>query len=268
MIKITILGLGRMGKEVLRQCIAEGFKIVSVIEAPKSPLLGKDAGTLAGIEPLGIWVTNSEDLSETLDEDKPDVTIDFTNAHACVENSKLICERGINMVIGTTGFIESEMKELRENIEKYKTGAVISPNMSIGVNVFWEIVRRASELLKDYDIEIVEAHHRFKKDAPSGTALKTAEIISEKLGRDLKGTAIYGRRGMKERNPGEIGIHAIRAGDIVGEHTVIFGTLGERVEIIHRAHSRAAFAKGVVEAVKFIKDKRGIYGMDDVLGLK
>lgn len=268
MIKVTIIGLGRMGKEVLRQCVADGFKIVSVIEAPKSPLLGKDAGTLAGIEPLDIWVTNSEYLSRTLDETRPDVVTDFTNAKACVENSKLVCEKGINLVIGTTGFIESELKELKENIKRCETGAVISPNMSIGVNVFWRLVGRASELLKDYDIEIIEAHHRFKKDAPSGTALKTAEIISDKLGRDLKDIATYGRKGMKERGIKEIGIHAIRAGDIVGEHTVLFGTLGERVEIIHRAHSRAAFAKGVVEAVKFIKGKKGVYGMDDVLGLK
>lgn len=268
MVKIAVLGLGRMGKEILRECVAEGMEIVSVVEAEDSPLQGKDAGVLAGLEPLNVLVTNSGDLAETLDETRPDVVVDFTNAGACIVNSKLVCNKGINLVVGTTGFSESMLKELKGDIKNSGVGAVISPNMSVGVNVFWELVGRASELLKDYDVEVVEAHHRFKKDAPSGTALKTAEIIAEKQGRNLADTAVYGRKGMRERSPGEIGIHAVRAGDIAGEHTVLFGTLGERVELTHRAHSRAAFAKGVVNAVKFIKDKKGFYGMNDVLGLK
>ena len=142
--------------------------------------------------------------------------------------------------------------------------------MSIGVNVFWKLIREATGLLdgKDYDIEIIEMHHRFKKDAPSGTALRAADVISEELGKNLNDLAVYGRKGISERSKKEIGIHAVRAGDIVGEHTVLFGNLGERIEITHRAHSRLAFANGALEAVKFVHRKKGIYDMGDVLGLK
>ncbi len=251
MIKVAILGIGRMGKEVLRQCVSEGFEVVAVISRKDSTKLGMDAGRLSGISPLNVSVSSSENLAEILEETKPDVVIDFTNADACIENSKVVCEKKINMVIGTTGFSESQLDELRGCIEKNEIGAVISPNMSIGVNVFWKLIKEAAKLLKGYEIEIVEAHHRFKKDKPSGTAIKTAKIISREIGRDW----------------GEIPIHSLRVGDIVGEHTVLFATIGERLEITHKAHSRDAFSRGVIKAVKFIQGKKGLYNMDDVIGL-
>lgn len=267
-IKIAMLGMGRMGREIVRNAAAEGMQVVAAVDSDDSPSIGQDAGTLAGISPLGVNVAGAGNLMDILDRATPDVVVDFSGPEACVKNSAIICENKINMVVGTTGFSDEQMGELTKNIENAGIGAVISPNMSVGVNVFWELVREATGLLKDYDIEITEAHHRFKKDAPSGTAKKTAEIIAEELNESLSDSAVYGREGIKERQPGEIGIHAIRAGDIVGEHTVLFGTLGERVEITHRAHSRGAFSSGVIRAAEFIDGKKGIFSMADVLGLK
>ena len=251
MIKIAVLGVGRMGREIIKQAVAEKFQVVAALDSAKSGLLGKDAGILSGMEPLNVPVEDSKNLAEILGRTKPDAVVDFTNADACVRNSGVVCSKKINMVIGTTGFTEEQLTELRSNIVKTNTGAVISPNMSVGVNVFWNLVRDAAKSLKDYEIEIVESHHKFKKDKPSGTALKTAEIIAKEIG----------------KKKDEIPIHAIRAGDIVGEHMVILATIGERVEITHRAHSRMAFVNGVIKAVKFIYGKKGIYGMADVLSM-
>jgi len=266
-IKVAMLGMGRMGGEIIKKAIEEGLAVVAAIDRDDNPSVGQDAGTIAGIPALGVNVTGAGALAEILDQSKPDIVIDFSTPKACVKNSAIVCNKGINMVVGTTGLSEEQMSELKQNIQNSGIGAVISPNMSVGVNVFWELVKNATGLLKDYDIEITEAHHRFKKDAPSGTAKKTAEIIVEELGRNLNEAAVYGREGIKERQQGEIGIHAVRAGDIVGEHTVLFGTLGERVEITHKAHSRGAFSSGVIRAAEFIHGKKGIYSMADVLGL-
>ncbi len=266
--KIAMLGMGRMGREIVRNAAAEGMQVVAAIDSDDSPAVGQDAGALAGIPALGVTVAGAGNLMDILDRAKPDVVVDFSGPGACVKNSAIVCENKIDMVIGTTGLSDEQTGELKKNIEGAGIGAVISPNMSVGVNVFWEMVRNATGLLKDYDIEITEAHHRFKKDAPSGTAKKTAEVIADELNEKLSDSAVYGREGIKERQPGEIGIHAIRAGDIVGEHTVLFGTLGERVEITHRAHSRGAFSSGVIRAVQFISGKKGIFSMADVLGLK
>jgi len=268
MIKIAILGFGRMGREILRQCIEEKLKVVAVVDAPGSALIGKDAGALAGGEILGVSVTSAAQLEETLDKTKPDVAIDFSSPQACAKNAGTVAGKGINMVIGTTGLSEKDIAEIRGYAKKHSVGIVLSPNMSVGVNVFWKIVEKAAALLPDYDIEIVEKHHRFKKDAPSGTALKTAQVVEKALNRSLEQDAVYGRKGLSERRKNEIGIHAVRAGDIVGEHTVYFGTLGERVEIAHVAHSRGAFTKGAIVAARYVHGKKGFYGMDDVLDLK
>ncbi len=267
MIKIAIIGFGRMGKEVLRECLEEKLKVVAVVDAPQSPFIGKDAGSMIGLEALGVQVTSAADLSRTLEKTAPDVAIDFTSPQATLKNSRIVADRGINMVIGTTGLSEKDISEIKEIVKKKNVGAVLSPNMSIGVNVFWKIVEKAAGLLPDYDIEILEKHHRFKKDAPSGTALKTAQVIEDALARSLQEDAVYGRKGLSERKKHEIGIHAIRAGDIVGEHTVLFGTLGERLEITHVAHSRATLSRGAVFAARYVHGKKGFYGMNDVLGL-
>ncbi|HDH41818.1 MAG TPA: 4-hydroxy-tetrahydrodipicolinate reductase [Candidatus Altiarchaeales archaeon] len=267
MTKIAMLGVGRMGREIIKRAVEEGLDVVAAIDSPENPIIGKDAGVVSGTDALGVKISSAAELESTLKETKPQVVVDFTNAEACFWNFKLICRRGINVVVGTTGFSDEQLSEMKREAIKCNIGVVISPNMSVGVNIFWDLVRRATKNLMDYDVEIIEQHHRFKKDSPSGTALRTAEIIAEEMERNLKDIAVYGRKGSRERERGEIGIHAIRAGDIVGEHTVIYATLGERIEITHKAHSRTAFVNGVIKAIEFIKDKKGIYGMNDVLDI-
>lgn len=267
MIKVALIGVGRTGSLVAKKLIEGKFKLVSAFAAQKDPTIGLDVGAIAGLSEIGVKVSSISELNKKLGETKPDVVVDFTNAEAFVENMKVVVGKKINMVVGTTGFSESQLKKIREVVGKNNIGLVLSPNMSVGVNVFWSLCREAAKNLEGYDIEIIEKHHRFKKDAPSGTALKTAEIIAEAQGLNQK-NFVYGRQGKSLRTEKEIGIHAIRAGNIVGEHTVIFASQNERVELMHIAQSREAFTEGVPKAVEFIRNKKGVYGMDDVLGLE
>ena len=262
-----MLGVGRMGRLIIKRLVELGHEVVAAVDAPGAQSLGSDVGLLAGVKATGVEVSGSDKLAETLSKTRPDVAVDFSTAQACVENAKTVAKSRVNLVIGTTGFTEEQKKEIENTVRKNGVGAVVSTNMSVGVNVYWRLVREAARMLGGYDIEIIEAHHRFKKDAPSGTALKTAEVICEELGKNLGDVVVYGREGDALRKEGDIGIHAIRAGDIVGEHTVIFSTVGERVEVTHRAHSRDALVSGAVKAVDFIVGKKGLYSMGDVLGL-
>lgn len=266
MTKVAVLGVGRMGKGIIAEAVSAGFQLVAAVDAPTSPQIGKDAGMLAGISLLNVLVSSAADLEQTIAKTKPDVVIDFSSADACVKNFPTLAKKGVNVVIGTTGLKADQIEAIKADAKKNNIGLVVSPNMSVGVNVFWKIIAEATKNLKDYDVEIIEKHHRFKKDAPSGTALKTAEIIAKEQGKPTL-DAVYGRHGLSERKAGEIGIHAIRGGDIVGEHTVLYTTIGERIEITHMAHSRSMFIGGVIKAVKFIAGKKGVYGMNDVLGI-
>ncbi|MGP8321915.1 MAG: 4-hydroxy-tetrahydrodipicolinate reductase [Methanosarcinaceae archaeon] len=225
--------------------------------------VGKDAGEIAHVGTLDIAVSNVDDIKEVLTRTNTDVLIDFTIAPATVVNTPAAAECGVNLVIGTTGFTGQQRDVINDAILKNNVAAVISPNYSIGVNVFFRILKEASRSLSDYDIEIIEAHHNQKKDAPSGTAMKAAEIINETLGNR---EYVYGRNGLAPRGK-EIGIHAVRGGDIVGDHTVLFAGNGERIEIKHQAHSRQAFAGGAVKAAVWVcSAESGIYTMDDILG--
>ncbi|WP_456419478.1 4-hydroxy-tetrahydrodipicolinate reductase [Methanocaldococcus infernus] len=270
MIKVAVTGaLGRMGSNIIKTILQqEDMKLVAAFEAPNNPNIGKDVGELLGLGKLNIKLESAENLDKVLKEVKPDVLVDFTIAHACVENVKIAARNKVKLVIGTTGFTEEQRKEMLKAIEENKVPAVISENFAIGVNIFFKILEILAKKLGDYDIEIIEIHHRYKKDAPSGTALKAAEIIKSNRGRESY--FIYGRKGLVgERKKEEIGIHAVRCGDVVGEHTVIFAGDGERLEITHKASSRQAFVNGVILAIRFIKDKEeGIYDTFDVLGLR
>jgi 4-hydroxy-tetrahydrodipicolinate reductase len=252
MIKVVICGaLGRMGTTIA------GL----VQEAPDMELVGGvdvRNGTLCGVE-----VVESSRIDELLDTTKPDVLIDFTVAAAAVENIRTAARHRVALVVGTTGFSPAQRSVIDETIDG-NVPAVISSNYSVGVNIFWQLVREASRLLAGYDIEVIEAHHRYKKDAPSGTAKTILQIIGEEVGeRDT----LYGREGMRERE-NEIGVHVIRGGDIVGEHTVLYAANNEIIELTHRASDRAVFAHGVVKAVRFVVGKDpGIYSMKNVLGL-
>jgi 4-hydroxy-tetrahydrodipicolinate reductase len=252
MSKVVICGaMGRMGTTIGSL----------VHEAPDLELVGGvdvRSGTLHGVE-----VVEPSRIDELLERTKPDVLIDFTVASAAVENIKAAARHNVALVVGTTGFTREQRAIIEEAIDGV-VPAVISSNYSVGVNIFWQLVREASRLLADYDIEVLEAHHRYKKDAPSGTAKTILQIIEEEIGEREK---VYGREGMKERE-NEIGVHAIRGGDIVGEHTVLYAANNEIIELTHRASDRAVFAHGVIRSVRYVVGKKpGIYAMSDVLGL-
>ncbi len=216
--------------------------------------------------PGGVLVKDASQLEQVLKETRPDVLIDFTIAKAAVENVCTAASLGVDLVVGTTGISSEQHSQMREAIEG-NVAAVITPNFSVGVNLFWKLVADAAAALKgyDFDIEIIEAHHNQKKDAPSGTALATLEAIRRARGESDLPEVVYGRNGIMPRGK-EIGVHAVRAGDIVGDHTVLLAGSGERLEIRHQAHSRAAFASGAVRAASWVAGRKpGIYGMADVL---
>jgi len=264
MIKIAITGAcGKMGGLIIENVLkSKEIKLVSAIDVTN---IGKDIGEVMRAGKLDIPVTDANDIENVLKKSKPDVLVDFTIAQAAVKNVTACARNKVNLVVGTTGFTKEQRSIMDKAISEYNISAVISPNFSIGVNVFWGLLAEAAKRLGDYDIEIIEAHHNQKKDAPSGTAVKAAEIISNTLGgKEL----VYGRHGIAPRHK-EIGIHAVRGGDIVGDHTVLFAGDGERIEIRHQAHSRQAFAKGAVTAALWVsKAEPGIYEMADVLGIK
>ncbi|AUB58438.1 MULTISPECIES: 4-hydroxy-tetrahydrodipicolinate reductase [Methanobacterium] len=272
MINVAVTGAGgRMGSMIINTILEQDdLNVVAAIEAPNTPLDGRDVGEVMGIGPINVPIVGAEKLAETLKEKKPDVLVDFTIREAAVSTIKTTAECGVNLVVGTTGFTEEQMKSNQSVIEHNQVRAVISPNMAVGVNVFFKVVEELAGILTDYDVEIIEAHHKHKKDAPSGTAVKAAELIAGALNRKMDEVGVYGREGMVgERTPEEIGIHAVRGGDIVGDHTVLFAGDGERLEITHRASSRQAFVNGVIKSIRYVVSagKGKVSNMDDVLGL-
>ncbi|MCF6336719.1 MAG: 4-hydroxy-tetrahydrodipicolinate reductase [Gammaproteobacteria bacterium] len=265
MIKIAITGAaGRMGKALLEAVNqADGAHVSVALERPGSTVVGVDAGELAGIGKLDVAVVDDITTADTFD-----VFIDFTRPEVTLTNLAVCRQRGNAMVIGTTGFDETQKAQITEAAQDI--GIVFAPNMSVGVNLCLKLLETAAKVLGDeVDIEIIEAHHRHKVDAPSGTALRMGEVIADVLGRNLKDCAVYGREGVTgERDRKTIGFETIRAGDIVGDHTVLFAGDGERVEITHKASSRMTFASGAVRAAQWLAGRKaGLYDMQDVLGL-
>lgn len=265
--KVAVSGAaGRMGKRIVSLAHEHPeIDISGALERLGNPLLGSDAGEVAGIGRIGVAITdNVQEVVRNCD-----VMIDFSAPASSVEHVKAAAAGKKAIVVGTTGFSEDQRAEI--NLAAKEIPCVVAPNMSLGVNLLFSLVERVAKALgPDYDVEIIEAHHKMKKDAPSGTADKLAQVISRALDRDLSRTGVYGRHGLVgERTPEEIGVLAVRGGDIVGEHTVMFVTGGERIELIHRAHSRDAFANGAVQAALWVASKpNGLYDMQDVLGLK
>jgi len=265
---IVIAGAaGRMGKRLIDLVNAqEGAQVVGALEYSEHPFLGRDAGEVAGIGRLDVPLVGS---FSGLAGGKAEVMIDFTAPQATLANLEWAQSESVAMVIGTTGMSESEREQI--TLAAQKIPVVFAPNMSVGVNVLFKIAAEVAEILgEDFDVEILEAHHRLKKDAPSGTAVRLGEIVAETLGRDYPQDAVFAREGFTgERTQREIGMQTLRAGDIVGEHTVMFGGMGERLELIHRAHSRDNFAAGAVRAALWLEGRApGLYDMQDVLGLR
>jgi len=252
MIKVVVCGAsGRMGQTIGRMVKeSSGLELVGGINLKP--------GTFFGVD-----IVETKKMEALLKSKKPDVLLDFTIASAAVESVKVAARNKVALVVGTTGFSSDQRAEMAQAIEG-NVPAVISSNFSVGVNIFWQLIRDAGKLLKDYDIEVIEAHHRNKKDAPSGTAKTILQILDEEVGSRRKQ---YGREGMMER-ANEIGVHVIRGGDIVGDHSVMFSKNFETIELSHRAYDRSVFASGALRATHWIVGKKpGIYGMSDVLGL-
>lgn len=264
--RIAVMGAaGRMGK-ILIEAIgqAEGAKLTAAVDRPDSSLIGADAGELAALGKIG--VTLAGDLNAVLDQF--DVLIDFTHPSVTLKNLEICRQAGKAMVIGTTGFSPEEKQLLSEAAKQIPI--VFAANYSVGVNLCLKLLDTAARVLgDDVDIEIIEAHHRHKVDAPSGTALRMGEVVASALGRDLQKVAVYGREGQTGAREREtIGFATVRAGDVVGDHTVLFAADGERVEITHKASSRMTFAKGAVRAALWLQaQSAGLYDMQDVLGL-
>lgn len=268
MIRVTVLGAaGRMGRMLVQQIAAAAdLELAGATEVPGSPFVGQDAGVVAGLAPSGVAIVDDVDkaLAAT------DVVIDFTapaNTLACAPKA---VAKGAALVIGTTGMTDAHKASIAELVGQ---GAriVMAPNMSVGVNLLFSLCAKVAPLLADdYDIEVVEMHHNRKKDAPSGTAERLGQILAESTGRSYADDVVHGRVGqVGARTKREIGMHALRGGDVVGDHTVIFATDGERVELTHKASSRETFAKGAIRAVRFLATAQpGVYDMQDVLGLK
>lgn len=266
MLKVAILGVGgRMGRTLVQASQQEaGWQLTAATERPGAPVVGRDAGEVAGIGAIGVTIqADLAGLAERLD-----VAIDFTSPHASLAHLEVLRAQGTPMVIGTTGFDEAQHARIRQAAEWMPI--MLAPNMSVGVNLCLKLIELAARVLDEADIEVIEAHHRHKVDAPSGTAQAMGEVIARTLGLDLKTAAVYARHGLTgERKPNTIGFQSIRAGDIVGEHTVLFAREGERVEIRHIATSRLTFAQGALQAARWVtRQPPGLYDMQDVLGLK
>jgi len=262
---IAVAGAGgRMGRMLIEAVInAPDAQLSGAFDLPGSPAIGHDAGEFLG-RSTGVPVLADPDQALA----GATHLIDFTRPEGSLQHLKACLARGVKMVIGTTGF--DDAGKARINEAAASIGIVFAPNMSVGVNVTLKLLEVAARILNTgYDIEIIEAHHRHKVDAPSGTALKMGEVIAQALGRDLREVAVYGREGITgERDPSTIGFSTIRGGDIVGDHTVLFAGTGERIEVTHKSSSRATYAQGSLRAARFLAGRRsGLYDMFDVLGL-
>ncbi|MDI6764519.1 MAG: 4-hydroxy-tetrahydrodipicolinate reductase [Thermodesulfobacteriota bacterium] len=264
-VKAIVVGAaGKMGNRIIH-IIKEtpSIELVRAIERSDHPSIGRDIGEIIGLGKLGI------PLEGKIKKEGGDVVINFSNPQTSLESLEFAKENGLAIVIGTTGFNPEQLEKIKGLSKSIR--CVLAPNMSVGMNLMFRVVQDVARVLgPEYDIEILEAHHRLKKDSPSGTAVKLGELIAGAIGRSLDQVGVYGRKGMiGERTKEEIGMQVVRAGDIVGEHTVLFGGIGERLEIIHRAHSRDNFARGAIKAALWIVNQpNGLYDMQDVLGLK
>ena len=266
MMRIAIAGAsGRMGRMLVETVLeAPDAQLVGALDVAGSESIGRDAGDFLG-RATGVAITDDVDAGIA----DAQFMIDFTRPAGTLEHLRACATRGAAMVIGTTGFDDEGRRAIVTAAERVPI--VFAPNMSVGVNVTLKLLELAAKSLREgYDIEIIEAHHRHKVDAPSGTALKMGEVVAAALGRDLKKVAVYGREGVTgERDPSTIGFATVRGGDIVGDHTVLFAGIGERIEITHRSASRVTYAHGALRACRFLSERAsGLYDMQDVLGLK
>jgi 4-hydroxy-tetrahydrodipicolinate reductase len=265
MINVCLLGLGRTGIVVAEQLLkAPDFNLVAVFAKPHSPKAGTPLSALINC-PNNLVIQSVDDLPQFLETDEINVAIDFTTPEASLKNIKFLAEHQVNVVIGTTGFNKMQIYELKKIVQRSKIGLLYAPNISLGINLLLTVVKTIARIIPHYDVEITECHHRNKKDAPSGTALKIADAINCAKGH-CTGKYTFGRKGQELRGNEEIGIHAIRAGGIIGVHQVLFAGESDEIEITHRSYSRLVFAEGALHAAHFIINRKGFYNMEEVMG--
>ncbi len=264
MIRVIINGAcGRMGRLIIQGVSQQAdMELAGAIEYPEHPQIGSDAGVVAGIGDIGVPITG--ELNDVLQN--ADVVIEFSKPEATIEHLRQVVNADKAMIIATTGYDPDELATVKELASQIR--CVMAPNMSLGVNVMIQALELIAKALgDDYDIEVIEAHHNHKADAPSGTALRLAETVAEALDRDLDEVGVYGRHGIVGARPKkQIGIHAVRGGDIAGDHTVLFATEGEQLRVVHRAHSPEAFAKGALRAARWVVEApKGLHDISEVL---
>lgn len=258
MIRVCLVGLGKTGKEIAKVILEQkDIKLVSVVCSANSDKKGKDLGEVLGTRDTGIVINSADDLEQLIFKSKPDVVVDFSNPSATIRNAKIFSRMKVNIIIGTTGFSRLALKKLFVLTRKYHNGIVYAPNITLGVNVLMLLTNLASSILHNYDFQITEVHHKNKKDAPSGTALKIAREIEKGVTSSNDGKA-----------PGEIPITAVRAGGVVGKHEVMIVGEDDKIEISHESFSRRAFALGAIRAIKYVYNRSGYFEMSDVLNLK
>jgi 4-hydroxy-tetrahydrodipicolinate reductase len=265
-LRVAIAGAsGRMGRMLIETVLqAKDTRLVGALDIAGNTSIGRDAGDTLGVE-TGVLITDSLDVALA----QADCLIDFTRPSGTLTHLQGCVKHGVNIIIGTTGFEAAGKEAIR--LAGERVGVVFAPNMSVGVNATFKLLEVAARILSHgYDIEVIEAHHRHKVDAPSGTALRMGEVVADALGRKLDEVAVYGREGVTgERDPSTIGFATIRGGDIVGDHTVLFAGIGERIEITHKSSSRMTYATGSLRAARFLATRKsGVFDMQDVLGLK
>jgi 4-hydroxy-tetrahydrodipicolinate reductase len=267
MINVCLLGLGRTGAVVAEQLLkTTDFNLAAVFAKPHSSKSGFPLTSFVNY-PNDLVVQSVDDLPSVLATTEINVAIDFTVPEASLKNVKVLAENGVNVVIGTTGFNKMQIYELKSLVQRSKIGLIYAPNISLGINLLLSVVKTIARMIPHYDVEITECHHRNKKDAPSGTALKIADAINQAKG-NRTGKYSYGRKGQELRDSREIGIHAIRAGGIVGVHQVLFAGESDEIEITHRSYSRLVFAEGALHATNFITSHKGFYNMEEVMAVR
>lgn len=268
-IRVALIGPGRMGQVVARNFLTNPLiRLVAVLTRPGSDKAGRDLGEILGLPATGITVQSSEALSEVMHAAHPEMVVDFSTPEAGMRNLKTAAKHGAHLIVGTTGFTRLQLDALRSMAEMYRVSLVVAPNLSIGINVLMHAAKKMAEILSGFDVEIVEEHHRYKKDAPSGTAVRLAQAVGRVLGMSGEKGLVFGRHGNKKREPGEIAIHAVRGGGTVGIHKIIFISDNERLELVHQSINRNAFTDCLERIILYVhRHPPGVYTVEEILGL-
>ncbi|MGI6453271.1 MAG: 4-hydroxy-tetrahydrodipicolinate reductase [Syntrophomonadaceae bacterium] len=271
MVNVGLIGLGRIGKVIAKSILEHpGLNLVLVVHrtGSKDKYVGQDLGDVLNIRKTGIEIKGSHNLSNELAKAKPDVIVDFTNPEACLKNLKTAAIHKTNFIVGTTGFTREELATIEHLAYRNRISIVYAPNLTTGINVLLNLVKKLANLLPDWDTEIIEIHHKHKKDAPSGTAVKLAEEIGRERGIPVETSVLYSRKGIQPRKTGEITVHAIRGGGVVGVHEVMFISENEKISIKHESLNRNAFADCLMKVIDFINNnKPGYYTVEEALNL-